>query len=139
MLPHPCQQIVLQEAIHTITERVKRLQRLDNELEYQVKLWRYYPVVKAVQAMRGVRLLVAVGVIAELGDLNRFDHPRKLMSYVGLVPSDTQVEATGDKALSLNVVIAEQDAYWLKVLTPIVMPLIFLLNYKNGKSRSVRK
>ncbi|RTR32143.1 IS110 family transposase [Shewanella atlantica] len=88
VLPHPCQQIVLQEAIHTITERMKRLQRLDNELEYQVKLWRYYPVVKAVQAMRGVRLLIAVGVIAELGDLNRFDHPRKLMSYVGLVPSE---------------------------------------------------
>lgn len=45
-------------------------------------------MVKAVQAMRGVRLLVAVGVIAELGDLHRFDHPRKLMSYVGLVPSE---------------------------------------------------
>jgi len=38
--------------------------------------------------MRGVRLLVAVGVIAELGDLTRFDHPRKLMSYLGLVPSE---------------------------------------------------
>ncbi|WP_284219556.1 transposase, partial [Agaribacter marinus] len=50
--------------------------------------WRYYPVIKAVQAMRGVRLLVATGVVAELGDLNRFDHPRKLMSYVGLVSSE---------------------------------------------------
>lgn len=45
-------------------------------------------MVKAVQAMRGVRLLVATGVIAELGDLTRFDHPRKLMSYLGLVPSE---------------------------------------------------
>ena len=32
--------------------------------------------------MRGVRLLVAVGVVAELGDLHRFDHPRKLMAYL---------------------------------------------------------
>jgi transposase len=40
------------------------------------------------QAMRGVRLLVATGVIAELGGLSRFDHPRKLMSYLGLVPSE---------------------------------------------------
>jgi transposase len=55
---------------------------------FQVKNWRYYPVVKAVQAMRGVRLLVATGVVSELGDLNRFDHPRKLMSYVGLVSSE---------------------------------------------------
>lgn len=88
VLPHPCQQIVLQEAVSTITERLKRIKRLDNELTHQVKSWRYYPVVKAVQAMRGVRLLVATGVIAELGDLTRFDHPRKLMSYLGLVPSE---------------------------------------------------
>lgn len=88
VLPHPAQQIVLQEAIQTITERMRRLERLVNELENHVKRWRYYPVVKAVQAMRGVRLLVATGIVAELGDLNRFDHPRKLMSYVGLVSSE---------------------------------------------------
>lgn len=88
VLPHPAQQIVLQEAIQTIIERMKRLERLVNELENHVKRWRYYPVVKAVQAMRGVRLLVAAGVVAELGDLNRFDHPRKLMSYLGLVSSE---------------------------------------------------
>jgi transposase len=81
----------LQEAVSTITERLKRLKRLDNELSHQVKKWRYYPVVKAVQALRGVRLLVAKGVIAELGDLTRFDHPRKLMSYLGLVPSEHSV------------------------------------------------
>jgi len=88
VLPHPAQQIVLQEAIQTITERMSRVERLDNELTHQVTSWRYYPVVKAVQAMCGVRLLVATGVVAELGDLNRFDHTRKLMSYVGLVSSE---------------------------------------------------
>lgn len=88
VLPHPAQQLVLQEAINTVTERISRLKRLDNELLHHVKKWRYYPIVKAVQAMRGVRLLVATGVIVELGDLSRFDHPRKLMSYVGLTPSE---------------------------------------------------
>ena len=53
-------------------------------------------MVKAVQAMRRVRLLVATGVIAELGDLTRFDHPRKLMSYLGLVPSE---HSSGGKRL----------------------------------------
>lgn len=94
VLPHPSQQIVLQEMIQTITERTKRVTRLVNELEHQVKQWRYYPVVKAIQAMRGVRMLVAVGTIAELGDLRRFDHPRKLMAYLGLVPSEN---SSGDK------------------------------------------
>ncbi|HCP98465.1 MAG TPA: IS110 family transposase [Pseudoalteromonas sp.] len=88
VLPHTAQHIVLQEFLHTITERISRLERLDNELTHHVHQWRYYPVVKAIQAMRGVRLLVATGVVAELGDLSRFDHPRKLMSYLGLVPSE---------------------------------------------------
>lgn len=88
ILPHPAQQIVLQEQLQTVEERIRRLERLDNELTHHVYQWRYYPVVKAVQAMRGVRLLVAVGVIAELGDLQRFDHPRKLMAYLGLVPGE---------------------------------------------------
>lgn len=88
VLPHPAQQIVLQEFIQTINERIARLERLDNELTHHVYQWRYYPVVKAIQAMRGVRLLVAAGVVAKLGDLTRFDHPRKLMSYLGLVPSE---------------------------------------------------
>jgi transposase len=88
VLPHPAQQIVLQEYLQTVNERIARLARLGNELIHQVRLWRYYPVVKAVQAMRGVRLIVAVGVISELGDLPRFDHPRKLMRYLGRVPSE---------------------------------------------------
>ena len=88
VLPHPAQQIVLQEYLQTINERLSRLERLDNELTCHVHTWRYYPLIKAIQAMRGVRLLVAVGVIAELGDLTRFDHPRKLMSYLGLVPRE---------------------------------------------------
>jgi transposase len=88
VLPHPSQQIVLQEMIQTITERIKRVERLVNELTHQAKQWRYYPVVQALQAMRGIRFLVAIGTIAELGDLRRFDHPRKLMSYLGLVSKE---------------------------------------------------
>ena len=83
VLAHPSQQIVLQEMIQTISERIKRVERLVNELAHQAKQWRYYPVVQALQAMRGIRFLVAVGTIAELGDLRRFDHPRKLMAYLG--------------------------------------------------------
>ena len=51
VLPHPAQHIVLQEFLHTITERISRLERLDNELTHHVHQWRYYPVVKAIQAL----------------------------------------------------------------------------------------
>ena len=88
ILPYPAQQMVLQEMIQTVNERLARLRRLDEELSHQVSLWRYYPVVKALQAMRGIRLLVAAGVVCEVGDLTRFESPRKLMAYLGLVPSE---------------------------------------------------
>ena len=94
VLSHPAQQIVLQESLQTVNERINRLERLSNELKHQIVNWRYYPIVKALQAMRGIRLIVAAGVVSELGDLTRFDHPRKLMSYLGLVPSE---HSSGDR------------------------------------------
>ena len=50
--------------------------------------WRLGPVVEALQALRGVSLVVASTVVAELGDLSRFDHPGQVMSYLGLIPSE---------------------------------------------------
>jgi transposase len=46
------------------------------------------PVAMALQAMRGVALVVAVTVVAEVGDFRRFANPRQLMAYLGLVPSE---------------------------------------------------
>ncbi len=46
--------------------------------------WRLAPAVEAFQAMRGVSLIVAATVAAEVGDLSRFDTPRQLMAYLGL-------------------------------------------------------
>ncbi|MFS1872850.1 transposase [Vibrio lentus] len=75
--------------IITISERMQRLQRLDNELLHQVKNWRYYPVVKAIQAMRGLRLLCCSRHHCRARRPTSLDHPRKLMAYVGLVPTES--------------------------------------------------
>ncbi len=40
-------------------------------------------------ALRGCRLITAMTVVAELGDISRFDSPRQLMKYLGLVPSES--------------------------------------------------
>jgi len=42
----------------------------------------------AHEAMRGIASIVAVTVVAEVGDFNRFDNPRQLMAYLGLTPSE---------------------------------------------------
>ena len=52
------------------------------------------PVVTALQALRGVALAVAAGVMAEIGDIRRFDNPRQLMAYLGLVPGE---RSSGEK------------------------------------------
>jgi len=51
------------------------------------------PVVSAFQAMRGVRFVTAATIVAEAGDLRRFEHPRWLMAFLGLLPSE---RSTGD-------------------------------------------
>ena len=86
--PIPAQQIVFQEYVRTVSERQERLDRIDTELQEQVPGWRLSTVVEAVQALRGVAFTVAVTVVAELGDLGRFQNPRQLMSYLGLIPSE---------------------------------------------------
>lgn len=84
----PAQQLVFQEYVRAASEHQERLHRLEAELREQAQAWRLYPVVQAIQAMRGVQFTVAVILIAELGDLTRFDTPRQLMSYLGLTPSE---------------------------------------------------
>jgi transposase len=86
--PTPAQQLVFQEYVRAVTEHTERLQRLEQELQDQVKAWRLHPVVDALQALRGVQFTVAVTLVAELGDLTRFDHPRELMKFLGLIPSE---------------------------------------------------
>ena len=86
--PTPSQQIVFQEAVLAVDEQVDRLQRIEQELLDSASSWRLYPVVEALQAMRGVRWVVAITVVAELGDLTRFDNPRQLAAFVGLTPSE---------------------------------------------------
>jgi transposase len=88
VLPMAAQQIVFQEYVRTVTERTELLGRLETQLLEQAKPWRFFPVVEALQALRGVQFTVAVITIAELGDLTRCDSPRQLMSYLGLTPSE---------------------------------------------------
>jgi transposase len=84
----PAQQIVFQEYVRAVSEHIERLQRLEHELQEHAKAWRLNPVVEALQALRGVQFTVAVTTVAELGDLTRFENPRQLMKFLGLIPSE---------------------------------------------------
>lgn len=85
---HPAQQIVFQDYVEAVTDAEARVDRLTTQIADLLPSWSLAPVVEAVQAMRGVAFIVAVTVVAEVGDFQRFDKPRQLMAYLGLTPSE---------------------------------------------------
>ena len=92
-LPFAEQQFVFQEMVGVITEAGQRLERYESEIPLVVLRWRWQPVVRALMSLRGLGTLNAATLVAELGDLHRFEHPALLMGYLGLVPSEA---TTGD-------------------------------------------
>ena len=85
---HPVQQVVFQEYVDAVMDAERRVAGLDGQIHQAVATWSLRSVVEALISLRGVNVLTAVTVLAELGDLTRFDTPRQLMSHLGLVPSE---------------------------------------------------
>ena len=85
---YPAQQIVFQDYVDAASDAEARVERLTGQIADLLPSWTLAPVVEAIQAMRGVAFIVAVTVVAEVGDFQRFDTPRQLMAYLGLTPSE---------------------------------------------------
>ncbi len=83
------QDIAFNEYRQAVHDTHERLVRLTDALRHQVEDWRMKPVVEALQCLRGIDLISATTLLCELGDLRRFSHPRELMGFVGLVPSES--------------------------------------------------
>ena len=84
----PVQQIVFQEYVDTVLACGKRVRGLDEQLERVARESVFWPVIEALMALRGVNLLSATTIVAEIGDLHRFASAPQLMAYLGLVPSE---------------------------------------------------
>jgi transposase len=88
------QQIVFQEYVDTVKALSKRVDGLDTQLESAASESVFWPVIEGLMALRGVNLLTATTVVAEIGDLKRFASAPQLMAYLGLVPSEHSSGAT---------------------------------------------
>lgn len=71
-----------------VTAADDRVGRLTEALGRSIVGWRFESVVAALQALRGIDQISAIGLVAEIGDIGRFAHPRQLMGYLGLVPAE---------------------------------------------------
>ncbi len=93
-LDHAEQRIAFEEMLLAIRQVQERIVRLEQAIGASVPDWSLAQVVTALMAVRGVDLVTATALLAEIGELSRFQTPRELMAYLGLVPSE---HSTGDK------------------------------------------
>ena len=86
----PAQEYTMLDYLHEVEHMNERVLRLEQAIAEAVKLapvW-MQEVVQALQALRGVAKISAATLVSELGEISRFDNPRKLMAYSGAVPGE---------------------------------------------------
>lgn len=94
VLPHPAQKLILEEYLQRIDAAEKQVKRIEDQMLMLLKTWKRRPLVEAAMGFRGFKEVAAMVIIAEIGDFRRFEHPKKLMAYLGLVSSE---ESSGGK------------------------------------------
>ncbi len=97
---HPAQHLVLQDMILAAQHAQERLAQVEDAIDEFLPSWSLAPMVEALQALRGIRLVTAATIMAELGDLRRFETAGQLMSYLGLVPGE---HSTGEQVRRLGI------------------------------------
>ena len=85
---NPTQQIVLQEYIIAVKDAQRKEESIKQQMYQALENWSLRPVVEGLIALRGIDVVTAMTIMAELGDISRFDSPKELMSFLGLVPSE---------------------------------------------------
>lgn len=86
--PFQHQQLVFEDLKRAVDQSEERVATFDQAIEDTTSRWYFAPVVDALRALRGVSTTIAATVVAEIGDITRFENPRQLMAWLGLVPSE---------------------------------------------------
>jgi transposase len=125
VMPQGPQQIAFQEYIHATNDATDRLERLAQAVEDALHGWKWEPVVRALMSLRGVQVLTAMTLVAEVGDLSRFEDPRSLMHFFGLTPSehsssDKRVQGAITRCGNAHCRRVLTEAAWHYRLTPKV-------------------
>lgn len=90
----PAHELMFATQLEALDQAQARCERLAEHIAERVPDWSLAWLVEALQVLRGYRLINAVTLVAEIGDPRRFDSPRQLMAYLGLVPSE---HSTGER------------------------------------------
>jgi transposase len=88
VLPHPAMKVILEEYLQGIAAAGERIARCQAAMSDLLEQWRLAPAVRALEAMKGFQTVAAMILVSELGEVHRFAHPRQVMAYLGLVPTE---------------------------------------------------
>jgi transposase len=141
VMPQGPQQIAFQEYIHAINDATDRLERLAKAVEDALPGWKWEPVARALMSLRGVQVLTAMTLVAEVGDFSRFEDPRSLMHFFGLTPSehsssDKRVQGGITRCGNAHCRRVLTEAAWHYRLKPKVSETI--QKRQEGQSKPVR-
>jgi len=84
----PLAQTVFTEYLSALEKSLERVKTLDQDIASEATRAPYKELVGRLRCLRGIDTLSAMALIAEICDFDRFEHPRELMAYLGLVPSE---------------------------------------------------
>jgi transposase len=84
---HHAQELTLSDYLHEVEHAAARIVRLENAIDVAIETLpvKMRTVIEALQSLRGIAQISAVSIVAEVGELSRFAHPRQLMGYSGAV------------------------------------------------------
>lgn len=93
VMAHPSQKLILEEYIQRIDALEEQIKRIEDQMAKLLETWQRKPLVDGLMGFRGFKLVAAMVIVSEIGYFGRFKHPKQLMAYIGLVPSE---ESSGD-------------------------------------------
>ena len=88
VLAHPAMRVILEEYLVAVKDAGERIERCEAAMRELLEKWRLEPAVGALMAMKGFGTVAAMILVSELGEVHRFAHPRQVMAYLGLVPTE---------------------------------------------------
>lgn len=94
VMAHPSQKLILEEYIQRMDTLMEQIKRIEDQMAKLLETWKRKPLVDALMGFKGFKLVAAMVTVSEIGYFSRFKHPKQLMAYLGLVPSEV---SSGEK------------------------------------------
>jgi len=98
--PVNSQQVAFEHYRRSLEQIEDRILQLDQEIQRLLPSWSLAYLVDELQALKGVGLVIAVNIVAEIGDFSRFTNPKQVMAFLGLIPGE---HSSGGKVRRMGI------------------------------------